>query len=366
MFWATVILSAGTLSGPPAGQPVQLRPDSPRDARSNTALVEKAGEAGQGQIRSIATNPGGLTKNPQAGQRPVAGTNPGSTRGMERSRGQESGASSYSAASGISTSILPAQQRGAAPVFASWSLEPDIGGSPAESNSATTGFWNVVAVQGLSSRHSGMIWRLISPTAPGNALPMVRVGHDGTCNTLNRNTVARLPWAGTLAFKPQIERLCRYVEEQSRRGPTAVGHEKTHPRSERSGDLPSAGDSDQLRKRGSSPFLSKKSSGGSGGLRSIHGFRAVHSVCEALSLHGKEGRAEQREAAAGNGEPKAREVGTQEVIQEEGFGHCAQEKGERSLKDCPEKEICIKLTGPGRGTSEGRLSVCSSSMSALV
>lgn len=118
-------------------------------------------------------------------------------------------------------------------------------------------------------------------------------------------SVDRQPDSKILAWNPQIERLCRYVEEQSRRGPAAVGHEKTHPRSERPGDLPQARDPYQLRKGRPSPFFREESIRRAWRLRSIYGFGAVYPVREALPVYGKTRRTEPGKATPGNRVAKA-------------------------------------------------------------
>tara|TARA_B100001939_G_scaffold105710_2_gene91373 strand:+ start:35583 stop:36620 length:1038 start_codon:yes stop_codon:yes gene_type:complete len=340
MFWATVILSAGALSGPMAGQTADLRPELPPESTSTAALMERAGEAAQGRQQAMALEVSRKSKNP-AGLRIADGSRE----------------SDFFSAATQPEEVLGVSME---PRFGAEVPFSDLSGfAPAPEN----GFPMATDPPSLP------VAERYSLTAPSSSVTILEPGLplewpvSGTKSrskwgALNRNTVARLPWPGTLAFKPQIERLCRYVEEQSRRGPTAVGHEKTHPRSERSGDLPSAGDSDQFRKRGSSPFLSKELAGGSSRLRSVSGFGALYSVREALSVYGEARRSDKREAAPGNRKPQARKV-SKESFEEEWGSHGQKERLFFKKENGSQKEISLQLSpaalehGPGDSAKMG-------------
>tara|TARA_Y100001937_G_scaffold1217_3_gene1519 strand:+ start:35682 stop:36800 length:1119 start_codon:yes stop_codon:yes gene_type:complete len=325
MFWATVILSVGSLSGAVPAQGPQLHAGSPviEDHRAGeTGVFQDGFRAGLDRSRKMAIRAPEADRIRPDGKTEMARVSTG--QGIVQ--GGQDAQDDLAEAAGLPE--VSARNASGSPLF---SLTHGRSMRPAALQAATD--LNAGAVSDERASASALVPVFFKPGRGPN--------HDVEGQAMPGNTVARVVRSRILAFKPQIERLCRYVEEQSRRGSTSVGHEKTHPRSKRSGNLPSSGDFDQFRKRGSTPILCQEPAGGSGGLRSFRCFGALYAVRKALPLYGEEGRAEQREAASGNRKSKAGEgypeKGDQEIRQvckeEKRYNHRQQEGFEEKLRD---------------------------------
>lgn len=349
MFWATVILSAGMLSGGSPESPPELRPNNVEFQASNSGLMDHA--------RVVARDRGQLlARNSEKGKAINQSQNPSQVVRTDRGSpvlpsGQISKPGD-APKEGFSPGFLQDLKDGQVQI-----LYPDSNGLSALQTAGKSERGRVLlAEKGLLKarklrKNSSVPMKNATVARPMEPLLAAQLTeHRSQYST--RNTVARLPVPVTLAFKPQIERLCRYVEEQSRRGSTSVGHEKTEPRSERSGDLPSARNTDQLGERGSSPILCKESAGESCGFRSFCGVRTLYPVREALSLHGKKRGPGQREAEAGDRKQEAGWHRSQEKSLTKGRRH-AKEIGsgqEESFKEELYKPINLSLWQPGNAS----------------